>query len=271
MPAKDQSRTVLHALDVLECLHAGQLLGVSEIAQRLGLPKTVTHRLLTTLERRQYVRKDAASRKYALTLKLWQVGSPALRADLPGLAHQVLDALVADTGETAYVSVLERLDVVWIAKVEGREPLRVYVEVGGRMPAYCTASGKALLAFAPAEVLSDLHSARLSKLTRRTITERRQLARELATIRATRVSINHGERRDDIGAVAAPVFDAMGRVIAAVGISGPLTRLQKRRLPALSAEVQRAALDLSERLGYDGALAPSSSHPMTHRSGRHAS
>ena len=184
MSFKDRSRTVDHALDVLEALQGGGLLGVSEVARRLHLPKTVIHRLLSTLEDRRYIRQDAPSRRYALTLKLWQVGASAMRrADLPTLARDVLGRVVSETGETSYVSILDGLDVVWVAKVEGHEPLRVYVEVGGRVPAYCTASGKALLVYASDDVRAELAAAHLSKLTRRTITGVRELARELQTIR----------------------------------------------------------------------------------------
>ncbi len=268
MSSKDRSRTVDHALDVLEAFQAGGLLGVSDLARRLHLPKTVIHRLLSTFEDRRYIRQDATSRKYALTLKLWQVGASAMRrVDLPALAREVLGRLVSETGETSYVSILDGLDVVWVAKVEGHEPLRVYVEVGGRVPAYCTASGKALLAYATDEVQAELAATSLSKLTRRTITGARELARELRTIRATEVSFNRGERRDDIGAVAAPVFDGAGRAIAALGISGPLTRLPKARLPELAAIVGRAARDLSGRLGHEEAAADNA-RPHTSRAGR---
>lgn len=249
MPNKDRSRTIEHALDVLETLQAGGGLGVSEIARRLGLSKTAAHRVLATLEDRQYARKDPATQKYTLTLKLWQLGAPAMRhADLPVLAHEILVALVRETGETAYVSILDGTDVVWIAKVEGPEPLRVYVEVGGRLPAYYTASGKALLAYAPDAVRHALARTRFSKLTRRTIGDPADLERELAQIRASRVSFNQGERRADIGAVAAPVFDGLGRAVAALGISGPLTRLGEARQPRLAAIVRRAARALSRRL-----------------------
>jgi IclR family KDG regulon transcriptional repressor len=266
MSFKDRSRTVDHALDVLEALQGGGLLGVSEVARRLHLPKTVIHRLLSTLEDRRYIRQDAPSRKYALTLKLWQVGASAMRrADLPTLARDVLGRVVSETGETSYVSILDGLDVVWVAKVEGYEPLRVYVEVGGRVPAYCTASGKALLAYASDDVRAELAAVHLSKLTRRTITGVRELARELQTIRAAQVSFNRGERRDDIGAVAAPVFDGTGRVIAALGISGPLTRLTKARVPELAAIVGRAARELSWRLGCEAAA--DNGRPHTSRPG----
>ncbi|MBI4520783.1 MAG: IclR family transcriptional regulator [Gemmatimonadetes bacterium] len=257
MLSKDQSRTVGHALDVLEAFQSAGDLGVSETARRLRLPKTVIHRLFTTLERRQYVRKDARSRRYVLTLKLWQVGASAMtRADLPALARETLEGLVLQTGETAYLSVRDGQEVVWVAKVEGREPLRVYVEVGSRAPAHCTASGKVLLAFAPDVVRSRAAAAGLLKLTRRTLTDPRRLARELRCIRATQVSFNLGERRDDIGAVAAPVFDAGGQAVAAVGLSGPLTRFSRARCRALGAIVLGAARELSLRLNSEALPSP---------------
>jgi IclR family KDG regulon transcriptional repressor len=255
---KNRSKTVEHALDVLEAFRSAPQLGVGDVARRLRLSKTVVHRLLASLEARGYVRQDPVSQKYALTLKLWQIGVVAMRrVDLPSVARDVLESLVRETGQTAYVSVLDGVDVVWIAKVEGREPLRVYVEVGGHAPGYCTASGKALLAHASDEMRSRMFSSRLEKLTRRTITDPRDFEREFKTIRSTGLSINVGERQEDIGALAAPVFDHADLVIAAVGISGPLTRMPKARLPQLGAAVQRAAGSLSGRIGHRASIRPS--------------
>lgn len=253
MPRKDQSQTIAHALDVLEAFRASREAGVSDLARRLGLPKTIVHRILATLTAREYLRQNPVSRKYALTPKLWELGRLAIdRVDVHEAAKDILDRLVAQTGETAYLSRLQDTEVLYVAKAEGREPLRLYVDLGGRGPAYCTASGKAHLAYANGSVVDRLFARRLPKLTRRTITDRGAFGKELAHIRRSGVSVNLGERRNDIGAVAAPVFDHEGRCISAVGISGPLPRFSKERLPSVTRAVKAAAAALSDRCGYTG-------------------
>lgn len=251
IPAKSRSQTLGHALDVLEAFGAARELGVSDLAKRLGLPKTVVHRILVTLEARHYLRQDPVSRKYLLTPRLWELGRLAIdRLDLQEASRDALHRLVAKTGETAYLSVLRGTEVLYLAKAEGREPLRLYVDLGGRGPAYCTASGKAHLAYAGPEPINELFRRPLARLTRRTITDRGGFLRELANIRRAGVSVNLGERRDDIGAVAAAVFNHEGRCVAAIGIAGPLPRFSRDKLPLLIKAVKAAAAEISRRCGY---------------------
>lgn len=251
MSAKDRLQTLDHALSLLEALAAAKELGVSDLSRRLDLPTTIVHRTLATFEARGYLRQNPVSRKYMLTPRFWELGRLAVsRLDLHDLAKQMLDHLVAQTGETAYLSVLHGLEALYIAKSEGSEPLRLYVDIGGHGPAYCTATGKVHLAYAAPAVIEELFMRRLVKLTRRTITTRTAFLKELERIRRREVSLNLGERRDDIGAVAAPVFDREGRCAAAIGISGPLPRFSRTRLPALIRAVKAAASKISQQAGY---------------------
>lgn len=251
MMSRNTSQTVEHALVIVEAFQRHDELGVSDLAKKLALPKTVVHRILATLERRHYVGRTRHTRKYCLTLKLWEIGSAAInRLEFPAASKDVLERLVAETGQTAYLSVLDIRDVVYVAKVEGNEPLRVYVDVGGRVPACYTATGRAQLANVSAGIVDHALRRALPRLTRATITDPRLFRRMLADVRATGVALNLGERREDIGAVAAPIFDREDRCVAAVGVSGPISRFPEDRLPRLIRQVKRAATDISARLGH---------------------
>jgi DNA-binding IclR family transcriptional regulator len=134
--------------------------------------------------------------------------------------------------------------------VDGSEPLRVYAEPGSRVPVYATASGKAMLAYQGPALVERVVAAGMRRLTPLTITGRRQLLRRLAEIRRTGLAINHGERRPDIAAVAAPIFNARGECVAAISISGPVRRFQGDNLDTLKRHVRKAGEEISAKLGH---------------------
>jgi IclR family acetate operon transcriptional repressor len=243
--------TLRKGLAVLEALEgAGTGLTLTELAHRLDESQTVVFRLLKTLEERGYVQPDPVSKRYSLGLRVWEMGARAVgRLGLVDVARPVLKWLTRVTGETSGLVVLRDADVLYVDIAEGSEPLRVYAEVGQRAPAYATASGKAMLAYRP-EALPQVLEAGLKRLTPFTVTSVSKLERRLAEIRRTGLSINYGERRNDIAAVAAPIFDAQGHCIAAVSLSGPRTRVDGETLEELKRYVRKAGEEISSKLGH---------------------
>jgi DNA-binding IclR family transcriptional regulator len=238
----------LALLETIEAVGTG--LTLTELVHRLDESQTVVFRLLRTLEERGYVQQDATTKRYRLGLRVWEMGAKAMAwIGLVDVARPVLKWLTRVTGETSGLVVLRDADVLYVDIAEGSEPLRVYAEVGQRAPAYATASGKAMLAHHP-EVLPQVVQAGLKRLTPSTITRVSELKRQLAEIRRTGLSVNYGERRDDIAAVAAPIFDRRGECVAAASLSGPRTRLNGEALEELKRHVRKAAEEISSKLGY---------------------
>jgi len=181
---------------------------------------------------------------------VWEMGAKAVgRIGLVDAARPVLRWLTRVTGETSGLVVLRDAGVLYVDIAEGSEPLRVYAEVGQRAPAYATASGKAMLAY-HAEALPKVVQVGLKRLTASTVTSVSELERRLAEVRRIGLSINHGERRGDIAAVAAPIFDAQGVCIAAISLSGPRTRVDGEALEELKRHVSKAAEEISSKLGH---------------------
>lgn len=245
-------KTLLKGLQVLEYVTcAGDSVRSTDVATALELQKSNVHRVLKTLEAAGFVVQDPRSKEYRATLKLWELGSAVVsRLDLRQQAAPILRALRDESGETVHLSVLEGADVVYIEKLDSMQPIGAYTRIGGRAPAYCVATGKALLSSLQPESLEPLvqdlvaHSAH-------TITDRQQLLQDLSASRARGYSINRGEWRDDVWGLAANVKNRDGQVIAAVGVSGPMFRLgQEGRLEQLGARVVAAAEQISEQLGY---------------------
>lgn len=240
------------ALSILETLGTVHSLGVTELARKLALSKSSVYRLLATLVRCGYVEKNPQDDRYQLTYRLFAVGSPAAdRLGLREVAHPVMERLAAETGETVNLGVLDGTRVVNLHKVESRHLLRMHMEVGGGVPAHATALGKVLLAaLQPSDLTQRLRGQRLTRLTRRTIGDRATLRRMLARIRQEGFAIDDEECSLGLRCVAAPIRDRRGAVVAALSISGPSQRLPGQIFSRLAENVQAAAQDVSQRLGF---------------------
>jgi IclR family KDG regulon transcriptional repressor len=243
--------TFVKGLQVVETLSKHpQLSGVSDLARHLGLTKSNTHRLLQTLVACGYARNLDQSGRYELTLKVWEIGAAVLdRLDLRTVAAEYMEALCQVSGETVHLSVLEGAEVIYIAKIDSPHPVRAYSRVGGRAPAHCVATGKALLAHAP-DLLIDEIARELRPFTRLTITTPSKLRAELGSIRRAGYAANRGEWREGVCGVAAPIWNASGKVIAAIGLSGPADRFKPRSLKRFAPSVVSVAQQISSSLGY---------------------
>ncbi len=239
------------ALSILETLSTVQELGVTELARRLGLGKGSVHRLLATLVRRGYVEKDPQNDRYRLTHRLFAVGSRTVgRLGLRDIAHPVMERLRTETAETVNLGVLDDFRTVSIHLVESPQILGVHMRVGG-LPAHATGTGKILLAaLEPAELARRLEGRRLERITERTIRSRAALMAELARVRAQDFALDNEECSQGMRCVAAPIRDHRGMVVAALSVVAPCHRLTPAGLPATIAMVQRAAGEISTRLGF---------------------
>src|SRR5690606_14975150 len=221
--------TLLKGLTVLEVLAKSQRpRGVSDLARELQLTKSNVHRTMRTLVAAGYVRPvDGA---YECTLKLFELASSVLsRVDVRSAAEPYMNALARETEETVHLATLDGLEVIYLHKIESPQPVRAYSTIGGRAPAHCVATGKALLAYQDDATLAAL-PAELPRHTAKTVTTRDALLAELATVRRQGYAVNRGEWRETVCGLGAVVFDANARPTAAIGISGPADRLRPTTL-----------------------------------------
>lgn len=244
-------KTFMKGMGVLEALaHSGTPRGITELSAELELTKSNVHRLLQTLLMMGYVRKEAQSSRYETTLKLWELGALVLgRVDVKQVAAPHLQSLAERTRETVNLSILERGEVVYVDKIDSPQPVRAHSRVGGRAPAHCSSTGKAMLAFRGAEALAEL-SPTLRRMSDNKIVSRASLEHELAEIRRLGYAMNQGEMTKTVWGVAAPIFGAAGQVIAAVGVAGPAERMRKPTLVKLAPIVRETSLRISSELGY---------------------
>jgi IclR family transcriptional regulator, KDG regulon repressor len=251
-------KTFLKGLMLLETLAQSEKpRGVTELSQEMGLTKSNVHRTLATLVSRGYVRKDPVLGRYEMTIRLWEVASKILnRLSLKPAASPFMQHLAAHTHETVHLSILDGLDVVYIDKIDSPEPVRAYSVIGGRSPAYCVATGKAMLAFQSPEFLAEIPFAGLPRFTERTVTQKDVFLREMERIRQNGYSVNRGEWRATVRGIAAPIFGVEGQVVGAVGLSGPGDRFNENKLRQYAPRILEAGEGISRAFGYTHAAYP---------------
>lgn len=241
-------------LEILELL--GRAEGPMTLAQLVaasGRPKGTVHRMVSTLVNTGFATYDRTGGQYALTLKAWRIGAGALRDfDLVETARPMLEALRAATGETVHLSVLEPSgEIVYVAKVTSAKSIGVQTRLGQLSPGWCTATGRALLAFHD-EVVQRLLAGPLEKRTPRTVTEPAKLRKLLLQVREQGYAVTVAENHPEMGGVAAPVRDHTGSVVAAAGVAVPAYRMTDEAVAAMVPAVCRAAGEISQALGYEG-------------------
>lgn len=225
-------------------------LGVTTLSERLGLHKSTVSRLLSTLQQEGFVDQDAKTGKYRLGLGLVSLAGYALEhIDLRRLAKPYLMALAELTQETINVTVLDGHECVNIDRVASPRLIRYVGSVGRRTPLHCTSTGKVLLAYMLPSERDILLPRKLTRYTGKTIIDRRALDQALVEIRAQGYAIVREEFEEDLTAIAAPICNHLGRVIATVSISGPTYRLEPDKIDAFREPLQATARNISTQLG----------------------
>lgn len=251
-PGPDRVKSLGRAVRILQCFSIREpRLSLSEIARRVGLPASTTHRILATLRGAGFVQQDGERDHYRLGLKLLELGSVVLATmELHREAAPFVEALARESGETVHLGVFDGSQVVSIEKMDSAHGLAMNVTIGKGAPAYCTGVGKALLAFQPDTVVDRVCRLGLRRHTAQTITEPGRLARELARVRRLGYAVDNGEHEEGVRCVAAPVRSYTGTVIASLSVSGPAMRITPEAIPRLAERVKEVAAKLSAQLGY---------------------
>lgn len=251
LPEGNAVRSVDRAASLLLALgEAPAEAGVTELARRLALHKSTVSRLLGTLEKRGLVEQDAESGKYRLGMAVIRLGEQAERTlDLRGLAMPELQRLARATRETAGLVVLRGDQALTIAQADAPNMGAVSDWSGKLAPSNATASGKVLLAALPERDIARMARRGLRRHTDRTIVDIEPLLEELSRVRRRGFATAVGELEDGLNAVAAPVHDRRGAVMAAVAIQGPAIRITARRLPELASQARSTATAIEGRLG----------------------
>ncbi len=255
MNQESPSTAVERALAILEMVaqRRGGLTN-SEISRKLEIPKSSASYILRTLDRHGYLRRAAETGKYRLGLKVLSLGRDVLAGlDIGEVSAPVLRALVDRTQLTAHLAVLDHGEAVYIEKVDAPGFIKMDTWVGRRMFVHSTSVGKSLVAHLPKEeVEAILRERGLKKRTPKTISSQARFLNELEKVRAQGYAVDDEENSVGARCLGAPVFDVLGRVEAAVGLSGTISQIDDANLPRLAGLVKEAARKISRQLSRVG-------------------
>ena len=244
-------QSVDRALTILEALARAGVAGVTEVAAELDVHKSTAFRLMSTLECHDLVEQTGDRGKYRLGVGVLRLaGATTARLDVVQEARQISRRLAATTGETVNVAVLSGHSALYLDQVAGSSALQSHNWVGQHIPLHATSNGKILL--------SELDETRLQQLlgslpsyTDRTITRKAPLMQDLAEVRERGYAVAVDELELGLTAVAAPIRNAHGDIIASMSVSGPSFRLRGEALDAAVRETVAAAAEVSFRLGWN--------------------
>lgn len=258
MDQKEQrpiTRSVARALSILRAFDETRLeLGVTELSQLTGIDKSTVYRLLHGLQQGGLIEQDPDTTKYYLGFSLVRLAGLALRRlDLTHIARPHLRELAHVSQETVNLSVLTNDDkIVNVEGVTSPQMVRNVGWIGREMPIHAISGGKVMMAYLPDERLDQILAGRLERFTEQTITDPGRLRAELEQVRRMGYGIAEEELEMGLSAVAAPIRNHEGQVVACISVSGPSFRLPRERLVELGLKTKQAAGTISRKMGFIG-------------------
>ncbi|NWG01472.1 MAG: IclR family transcriptional regulator [Syntrophaceae bacterium] len=228
-------------------------LNLTELSNRLQLSMSTIQRLVFTLKQLGYLERDEDTKKFRTGPKILSIGLSVIRnLNLRKVAFPYLEKTSKEVGETVNLAILDGTEIVYVERIKTQQILNINLEIGSRLPAFCTSMGKAILAYLPKDHLEALLSrTELVPRTFNTITQREAIRKELEKVRRRGFATNNEELAVGLRSVAAPVRNFRGEVIAAVNIAVPSIRVPQKKLETVFApKVMETARRISSNLGY---------------------
>jgi len=253
--ARYSAPSLERGLAILEYLaHHPDGKGQLEIAQALKCPVSSVFRLTLTLEALGYLERDPETKVFRHTQKMLMLGQQALsETDLIGCCMPVMRELRDELEDTILLGVLNGPEIIVLEQALGSHLFRFSVNAGHRIRAYCSAPGKAIIAYLPEkrreQVISQTEFVRFNA---HTIVTPEGFRKELQKVLKTGYAIDNGEEYAGIYCVGAPVFDRSGYPIASVWITGPGTRVKPEMIPGIGEKIRGGAVKISRRMGWKG-------------------
>ncbi|MCO4203027.1 DNA-binding transcriptional regulator KdgR [Aeromonas taiwanensis] len=244
--------SVLKVFGILQALGEQKEIGVTELSQRIMMSKSTVYRFLQTMKTLGYVSQEGETDKYALSLKLFELGAKALEhQDLVQIADEQMYRLGKQTKETLHLGMLDEDSIVYLHKIDSEYNLRMYSRIGRRRPLYSTGLGKVMMAWLPeTEVRAMLAGVTFERFTEHTLADVDALLVELVQVREQGYAEDREEMEHGLRCFAVPIYSRMGRIIAGLSLSLPLVRFHEEDKASLVAQLHEAAARISAGLGF---------------------
>jgi len=225
------------------------VLSLTEIADEAGISKSTVHRLLATLEGKRFLIRNSSTGKYHLGFRFLEMASQAFEDVDQRWSLPYLQRLSDECGETVDLAVLDDDHVIYLQVVESKQRVKLAAAIGQRLPAFCTASGKAFLANLHQDQVNKILASRLTCFTENIPLGLENLRMDLDETRRRGFAISEQEYEKDINAVAAPILTAEGHPLATIAIAGPSFRLPRDRMLALGGTIQKEIDSIIREVG----------------------
>lgn len=252
MPAQEKIQSIDRALDIIEVLAENQHgLGITEIAERIGLHKSTAYRIASTLVARGYASKTEKG-IYKLGIKIIQDVSGYINSlELQTEARPYVASITSELGLTSHLGILDGDQVIYIEKMDFFSNLRIYSTIGVRVEAYSCSLGKCLLSnYSASQVRSIMSSCSFEQFTENTVASIDELIEDLNLVRRRGWAMDDEEAEIGHRCIGAPIFDYRGDIIAAISASGPTAQITEERIEVVAEYVKKQALEISRSMGY---------------------
>ncbi len=250
-------KSLLKVLDIIDTVAELGNVGIRDLSTRTGFPPATTHRIVSTLVKRHYLKQDPVSKGYSLSLRFLELGTRVQQTfNLVSVARPKLEELTAVTKESANLAVRDNDEIVYLDHVKSDySMLQLFTRLGARVPLYATGVGKMFMSQWPnPEVEKYLGKTELKPNTRYTLVSLPAIVDELDRIRENGYSVDNEEMEEGVRCVAALVYDFSRKPIAAISISGVVMRIPPERIPELGGIVRSFAERISRDLGFSSAM-----------------
>lgn len=247
-------KSIVKAARVINMLaDAGEPLSLAQMSANMAISKSTLHGIISTLVDVKFVVQEQHSGRYRLGMRLFEIGNAiSSQWNVRKIAYPYIQQIVAEVGETVHMAVLHDYEVLYINKQESTSSIRIVTDIGMKLPAHCTGLGKALLSgMSRLELQFMVKSKGLPKHTDSTITDFEDLWEEMKLIRSRGYATDEQEFVEGLSCIAVPVFNHAGEIIAALSISGPVSRMQGDKLRQCRESLLKASAAISEQMGYE--------------------
>jgi IclR family KDG regulon transcriptional repressor len=247
----NKNKTVVRSMDIVNLFIEHTELTFQEIIDFSGIPKTSVYRMLMSLEEMGFLEKGIDS-KYRLGLLFLKFGHlVSSRIDIRQIAYPIMEDLHNDVKEAINLIIKQGDEAIYIEKIDRNQKVRLYTAIGRRSPLYAGACSRVILSYLPeSEIDSYLESIELKTFAMGTITNKELLKEAILQAKKDGYTISHSELENYTSAIAAPIFDYKGNVIAGISIAGIEANYQNENIPIFATKVKEAAEEISQRLGY---------------------
>ena len=251
--SKSHVQSLARSLQLIEAIanERGDI-SLTEIAKRLGWPKSTVHGILSTLRDYRYVDQSPHNGRYKLGIRFFELGiKVAQNWDVREVALPLMQRINKQFGEMVQLATEDDGEVFYIEKIDSTHIIRIVSEIGARLPIHCSGLGKAILAYQdPVDARRILHRKGLARMTKNTITDPDKMDVELAKIRIQGYAVDEQEIMEGLRCVAAPIRDANGEVRYAISVAGLAERLTGEYFEKIKEEIVKAAVDISKQMGF---------------------